>query len=307
MYKNIFKDDEWKRAEHMAVRETVGYYLFTHQLMEVTGPDASRFLDYIYPNKISTLKVGRDRYTTMLNEEGEIIDDVVVMRMDEERYWVSTLYATKADDWFYYHSDDFDVDCSEITEDWHMFSIQGPLSKDVMNSQDNATRQKIHQAMIAIAKAFYAKDCGEMVNTSLGWLTHVVFVSLCTKAAMTEGNPVENFRNLFSAITAGGEKSYKLSDVTKRVDGVPDEDAVTDEPTEEVPVENPEPANEPEDDEEEMPTVIPAEPSEKPKQSKPASKRKKVNFAKLAELLDSDASEDSENELEENPVSKDAQ
>ena len=179
-------------------------------------------------------------------------------------------------------------------------------TKDVMNSQDNATRQKIHQAMIAIAKAFYAKDCGEMVNTSLGWLTHVVFVSLCTKAAMTEGNPVENFRNLFSAITAGGEKSYKLSDVTKRVDGVPDEDAVTDEPTEEVPVENPEPAKEPEDDEEEMPTVIPAEPIEKPKQAKPASKRKKVNFAKLAELLDSDASEDSETELEENPASKDA-
>ena len=134
MFKNIFKNDDWKRREHMAVREKVGYYLFTHQLMEVSGPDAQKFLDWIFPNKIDTLKVGRDRYTVMLNEQGEIIDDVVVMRMDEERYWVSTLYATKADDWFYYHSDDFDVDCSEITEDWHMFSIQGPLSKDVMNS-----------------------------------------------------------------------------------------------------------------------------------------------------------------------------
>ena len=133
MYKNIFKDDEWKRAEHMAVRETVGYYLFTHQLMEVTGPDACRFLDYIYPNRISTLKVGRDRYTTMLNEEGEIIDDVVIMRLEEEKYWVSTLYGTKCDDWFYFHSDGYDIDTSEITEDWHMFSVQGPKSKDVMN------------------------------------------------------------------------------------------------------------------------------------------------------------------------------
>ena len=133
MYKNIFKDDEWKRAEHMAVRETVGYYLFTHQLMEVTGPDACRFLDYIYPNKISTLKVGRDRYTTMLNEEGEIIDDVVIMRLEEEKYWVSTLYGTKCDDWFYFHSDGYDIDTSEITEDWHMFSVQGPKSKDVLN------------------------------------------------------------------------------------------------------------------------------------------------------------------------------
>ena len=133
MYKNIFKNDEWKRSEHMAVRECVGYYLFTHQLMEVTGADAMKFLDYVYPNKIDTLAVGRDRYTTMLNEEGEIIDDVVVMRLEEDRYWVSTLYGTKCDDWFYYHSEGYDVDTYEITEDWHMFAIQGPKSKEVLN------------------------------------------------------------------------------------------------------------------------------------------------------------------------------
>ena len=80
MNKNIFKDDAWKRAEHMAVRECAGYYLFTHQLMEVSGPDAVRFLDWIFPNDIANLASGRDRYTTMLNEQGEIIDDVVVMR-----------------------------------------------------------------------------------------------------------------------------------------------------------------------------------------------------------------------------------
>jgi aminomethyltransferase len=134
MYRNIFKNDEWKRSEHMAVRECVGYYLFTHQLMEVQGEDAKRFLDYIFPNDIAGLEVGRDRYTTMLDDSGEIIDDVVVMRMDEDRYWVSTLYGTKMDDWFYFHSDGYDIDASEITEDWHMFSIQGPRSKEVLSS-----------------------------------------------------------------------------------------------------------------------------------------------------------------------------
>ncbi len=133
MYKNIFNQDEWKRAEHMAVRENVGYYLFTHQLMEVQGPDAQKFLDVIFPNNITKLAVGRDRYTTMLNEAGEIIDDVVVMRMEEERYWVSTLYGTKMDDWFYFKSEGYDVECYEITEDWHMFSVQGPNSKAVLD------------------------------------------------------------------------------------------------------------------------------------------------------------------------------
>ncbi len=134
MYKNIFNKDEWKRTEHMAVRENAGWYLFTHQLMEVQGEDAAKFLDFIFPNPIVNLAVGRDRYTTMLNEDGEIIDDVVVLRMDEDRFWVSTLYGTKADDWFYYHSDGFDVDSSEITDDWHMFAVQGPKSAEALNS-----------------------------------------------------------------------------------------------------------------------------------------------------------------------------
>ena len=61
MYKNIFKYDEMKRAEHMAVRETVGWYFWTHQILEVTGPDVLAFLEYMCPNDISTLEVGRNR------------------------------------------------------------------------------------------------------------------------------------------------------------------------------------------------------------------------------------------------------
>ena len=133
MYKNIFAHDEWKRSEHMAVRENVGWYLWTHQLMEVTGEDAQRYLDYVCPNDIASLAIGRCRYTTMLNEQGEIIDDVVVMRKAEDTFWVSTLYATMEDDWFYYHDGGFDFDYEEITEDWHMFAVQGPNSLKVLN------------------------------------------------------------------------------------------------------------------------------------------------------------------------------
>ncbi len=134
MNKNIFKNDDMKRSEHMAVRNHVGWYFWTHQLLEVTGPDVTAFLDYIYSADIASLAVGRDRYTTMLNEQGEIIDDVVIMRISEDIYWVSTLFATKADDWWYYHQGDFDVEWTEITEDWQMLAVQGPKSKEVMNA-----------------------------------------------------------------------------------------------------------------------------------------------------------------------------
>ena len=79
--RNIYKYDDMKRGEHMAVRTTVGWYLWTHQLVEVTGADCVAFLEMIFPKRIGTLAVGRERYTTMLDEQGIIIDDVVVFRM----------------------------------------------------------------------------------------------------------------------------------------------------------------------------------------------------------------------------------
>ena len=94
MYKNIFKYDDMKRSEHMAVRQTVGWYYWTHQLIEISGPDVIKFLEHLYPNNIGNLRVGRDRYTTMLDDNGDIIDDVVIMRMADDRFWISTLFLT---------------------------------------------------------------------------------------------------------------------------------------------------------------------------------------------------------------------
>jgi aminomethyltransferase len=134
MYKNVYKYDDMKRAEHMAVRTTVGWYLWTHQLVEVTGEDAVSFLDRIFPNKITTLKVGSDRYTTMLNEAGTIIDDVVVFRMEEKKFWLSTLYATDMQKWFAAQKGDADVAWEHITPKWQMYAVQGPRSKDMVNA-----------------------------------------------------------------------------------------------------------------------------------------------------------------------------
>ena len=59
MNKNIFKYDDMKRSEHMAVRNSVGWYLWTHHLLEITGADVTKFLDYIFPNDIGSLSVGK--------------------------------------------------------------------------------------------------------------------------------------------------------------------------------------------------------------------------------------------------------
>ncbi len=134
MYQNVYSHDEMKRSEHMAVRTTAGWYLFTHQLIEVQGEDATAFLDYLYANPIGNLKLTRARYTTMLDENGLIRDDVVIFRMEENRYWVSTLYTRKVLPWYDSHKAGFNVTYRDITPEWDMYSIQGPRSLELLNA-----------------------------------------------------------------------------------------------------------------------------------------------------------------------------
>ena len=130
----LLSTDNSVRAQHEAVRNSVGWYDFTHHLLEVTGEDATTFLDKIYVNAIAKAKVGGAKYTTMLNEDGIILDDVVVFRMEENKYWISTLYLQRLLKWLDVHKGDSNVTYKDITSKWQMYSIQGPNSKDLVNS-----------------------------------------------------------------------------------------------------------------------------------------------------------------------------
>ena len=132
--KNVFKYDEMKRKEHMAVRNSVGWYYWTHQLLEVTGPDAAAFLDKIYANPIANLKIGWERYTTMLNEQAEIIDDVVIFRLEDQKFWVSTLFLNKLVRWLEAHKGSADVSWRNVTPEYDMYAVQGPKAMEVVNA-----------------------------------------------------------------------------------------------------------------------------------------------------------------------------
>lgn len=134
MYRNVYKYDDMKRGEHMAVRTSVGWYLWTHQLVEVSGVDSAAFLDLVFPKSIATLAVGRERYTTMLDEQGQIIDDVVVFRMGDQRFWISTLFKTDLMQWLETYKGDFDVAWDDVTGAWEMYAVQGPKSLEMMGA-----------------------------------------------------------------------------------------------------------------------------------------------------------------------------
>ncbi|WP_391527525.1 aminomethyltransferase family protein [Peptoniphilus harei] len=130
---DLMKNDDLRRREHEAVRSGVGYYDFTHQVLDVKGKDAAKFLDKIFVNDIKNMKDTHALYTTMLNEEGKIIDDVIVFRLEAEEFLISTLYIDKMIKWFDKFKDGCEVEYKNITDKLTMFAIQGPNSKDLVN------------------------------------------------------------------------------------------------------------------------------------------------------------------------------
>ena len=102
----LFREDQVARADAEAIRKGVGFYRWTHDLVEITGKDALEVLQKIYISDISKVAVGRSKYTASLDENGEIIDDVIVMHMADGLYWVSDLYGPRLLPWIEQHKDE---------------------------------------------------------------------------------------------------------------------------------------------------------------------------------------------------------
>ena len=152
----LFKEDEVARAEAAAVRKNAAWYRWTHDLVKVTGADAEKFIDWMLVNAIEGLSVGKGKYTTMLDEDGCIIDDLVVFHKAEGLWWLSTLYGPHMVKWFDAHAEGFDVAYEDITSEIDMYAVQGPNSAKVMgelvaDSIDDLKRFQILETAIGDA------------------------------------------------------------------------------------------------------------------------------------------------------------
>jgi aminomethyltransferase len=121
-------------AEHRAVRTHVGLFDLTHLgKVEVVGAGALGMLQRVVTNDLSRAAVGEALYNLVLNEGGGVIEDLIVYRMGEERYFVvpnasnaprvlRMLEEEKADGPLHlmYH------------QDWCFLAVQGPEAKNVM-------------------------------------------------------------------------------------------------------------------------------------------------------------------------------
>lgn len=135
----------WKRPgdygdvtnEYLAVRQTVSVMdVGTLGKFRICGPDATEFLDRLYPTRIAGLAAGRAKYTITLNEAGYIFDDGMAGRVGENEYFVTTTSsgADAAEAWFKDWNDAWKlrVRIVNVTHVLGAINVAGPNSRGVL-------------------------------------------------------------------------------------------------------------------------------------------------------------------------------
>ncbi|MDQ3405031.1 MAG: ferredoxin, partial [Actinomycetota bacterium] len=136
-------EDMWQavKRECRAAREGVALMDgSTLGKIDVQGPDAAEFLDMLYTNMMSSLKVGRIRYGVMCGVDGMVIDDGTVIRLADDRFLVTTTTGNAAkildwmEEWLQTEWPWLRVFVASVTEHWVTIPLVGPRSREVLGA-----------------------------------------------------------------------------------------------------------------------------------------------------------------------------
>ena len=121
--------------EHMAVRQAAGLFDVSHMgEIEVTGHDALALVQMVTTNDASKLDDNQVQYSTLTNEVGGIIDDLLVYRINSE-YFLLVVNASGIDtdyDWIKRHAASFNVELHDTSAAYALIALQGPRSERIL-------------------------------------------------------------------------------------------------------------------------------------------------------------------------------
>ena len=122
--------------EHETVREKLGVFDVSHMgEFLVSGPEALALIQKISSNDASKLVDGKAQYTCMPNADGGIVDDLIIYRMNEEKYLlvVNASNIDKDWNWIYQHNT-MNADLKDVSDDYSLLAIQGPKAVEAMQA-----------------------------------------------------------------------------------------------------------------------------------------------------------------------------
>jgi len=120
--------------EHFAVREKAGLFDVSHMgQFFVEGAGAKDLLQFVTTNNVDVLENGKAQYSCLPNENGGIVDDLIVYKMEDEKYFVVVNASNIDKDWDHilkYNS--FGAKLTNASDEMSLLAIQGPKATEIL-------------------------------------------------------------------------------------------------------------------------------------------------------------------------------
>ena len=125
---------EGVNAEHETVRNAVGVFDVSHMgEFLLSGPNALALIQKVCSNDASTLTIGKAQYSCLPNEDGGIVDDLIIYKMKEEEYLLVVNASNIDKDWEWISArNDVGADMKNLSDEYSLFAIQGPKAVEAM-------------------------------------------------------------------------------------------------------------------------------------------------------------------------------
>ncbi len=151
--------------EHRMVRKFGGLFDVSHMgEVNVTGPMAEKFLNYLVANDVAKLKDRRALYTVMCQESGGVVDDLLVYRFKKNSYMLCINAGNTESDynWIREKAAPFNCEVENVSADFTQLALQGPLALSTMApltvvKLDEMPRFSIIDAIVAGAPAMISR------------------------------------------------------------------------------------------------------------------------------------------------------
>lgn len=132
--------------EHQAVRDSVGMFDCSHMgEILVTGQDSEAYLNYLMTNNITKIANDSVQYNVLCSENGGAVDDVMVYRFNEQKYWVvcNASNTEKVWEWMQANRHFDGVELQNISKDHGLIALQGPKAEVELQKLTDTDLNKI--------------------------------------------------------------------------------------------------------------------------------------------------------------------
>lgn len=123
-------------TEHETVRQAVGVFDVSHMgEFILSGPNALDLIQRVTSNDAATLTIGRAQYSCMPNNDGGIVDDLIIYKLEEEKYLLVVNASNIEKDWNWISAHNTQqVTMENCSEEYSLLAIQGPKAVEAMQT-----------------------------------------------------------------------------------------------------------------------------------------------------------------------------